>query len=673
MNKEGKKIRLSYILGVSFIFILFVLMGFVSASNSVAMPSDCNKMIGSLSANMNPLMISMDMENKFIYVGFKDSTKKVAAFEYADCLRNIDGLIKNQIYNIGNVKINYYDSKPSVSNIYSGITGNVVATTTPTARTTSTPRSTTTRTTTTRTAVTTPAAAASALAKNAVSSGAAKTELNVDNIVDFRGYKYFAGNSGKRSSVYIKKEGTIYLQRPSFGGIVTDYFFPDKKLGDITSEPAGNFIDLDVSVEKSIGTELFSKLNGKMINDAGKVVSASASKELKIAGPDGTDIPSGIMIDGRGYLHPKNNPSETIGTIDKNGKISMYDPATYASATKASLGSVASAIHNTQATNGVIKSLAKVSTDGYSSPISRATTPSSAIGTTSPSTIRTTPGTGTTTPVTSTTSPRNTSPTIGTTSPGTTPPKTTTPTPTPTISCATRCAQSTGYDPSTITLLGFTQAPTPEQTAAQNQLRTNYETCVNNCNANGVTSPGLPVTKPGLPGSGTPSKPGIGGGTSPGGGSSKPGTGSKPSPGTGGSSGSCVAGSAAIPCGCSTPSVGFSGVCSSGMSSITIGGKFVPQFKTFECAGGKWITGVINCEGYDANGCKKVEGATACDPNGAPVPCVVPGGDEEPETSGVQKCVQDATTQECKLSTCAAKENEKKPALAAATKKKRGK
>ena len=64
MNKEGKKIRLSYILGVSFIFILFVLMGFVSASNSVAMPSDCNKMIGSLSANMNPLMISMDMENK---------------------------------------------------------------------------------------------------------------------------------------------------------------------------------------------------------------------------------------------------------------------------------------------------------------------------------------------------------------------------------------------------------------------------------------------------------------------------------------------------------------------------------------------------------------------------------------------------------------------------------
>jgi hypothetical protein len=603
MNEEG-----NFVLGVLlFAFVIFVCGSFVSASNSVAMPSDCNKMISSFSSDITPLIISIDVENKLIYVSYKDSTKKVGAFEYADCFRNIDGLIKNQIYQIGNVKIKYYNSKSSVS---MGITGNVVAPATGATPPTRTTRGTTTITRSAATTRTSPSTSSANNAKTTTVSG--NKVVKVDKVVNFRGYKYVSLDDGKRSNVYVNKEGKVYLQRPSFGGIVTDYFYPDKKLGVVSVEPAGNFIDLDSSASSFVGANLFDELNGKMIDDNEKIVKASASKDLKIAGTNGEEVASGIIIDGRGYLRPKSNPKETIGEMDKTGKVSMYDPSTYSSATKASLGNVANQIHNTKAANGVLKDLTKIGSDKYATPPTK---------TSSPSLIKTATGNPPSTSRTTTLPISNPSQTSCSNSCRSkynisninqsdesalaeiqtninsclqacvSSSSTTTPTPsTQYTACQKSCAQSTGYnlgsgDSYSLAVILPGQA---EQQKAYNQ-------CVQlKCSSSGtpgIGSPGTP-SRPGTsPGIGSPG----GGSSKPGGGTTKPGSGSKPGSGTGGS---CIPGSAAKTCGCgSTPSNCLS-------SKVS----WPPKYETYACRTGldgsaDWVLDVSNCDNI-AGECK---------------------------------------------------------------------
>jgi len=382
------------------------------------------------------------------------------------------------------------------------ISGHAVATP-PTTKTTSTPPTTITKTTSApRTPpTTTPAGAAASIVKSAVSSsssagtGAAKAE----KIVDYRGYKYVALDNGKRTNVYATSKAIIYLQRPSFGGILTDYFWPDKKIGNVTAAPAGNFIDLNADAEKAIGAELFDQLNGMRIDDNGRIVAPSAEKELKVAGQNGEEISTGMTIDGRGYIHPSDNLEETIGTIDKTGKISMYDPSTYSAATKASLGSVANLIQNTQARGGVISDLTPVKNGGYASPNKS----------TSPSLIVANPG-STLKPVTT---PTTTKPVNGT--PTTTKPVTT-PT-TPSTSCLGLCEAQ----------YGGTSTQDVQTTSTR---AANYEACTNRCSGAttnpGTSYPSYPGTSPSYPGT-SPSYPGTSRpGTSPG--TTSPGTVSKP-------------------------------------------------------------------------------------------------------------------------------------------------
>jgi len=690
-------------------------MSFVSSSDSAAIPSDCSKMINSIQENTNPLIISIDVENNFIYVGFKSVTKKVAAAEYSDCFRNIDGLIKDQIYYIGNIKINYYDSK-SVSK---GITGNAVAatsvaptrtpSTTRSATTARSPRSaattttrsaatTTTRsaaTTTTRSAATTRATpnsnsatpsttrSATTKAPAAKAESSEKTAVNVNSLVAFRGYKYFADDSGKRSNIYATSKGIVYLQRPSFGGIFTDYFFPDKKLGNVTSEPAGNFIDLDASVEKAIGTETFNKLSGKIIDDSEKIAAPSAEKELKVAGEDGKEVATGMTIDERGYIRPSANKSEKIGTIDKTGKISMYDPKNYSASTRKALGTTAAQIHNTQATNGTIRSLAKVDNKGYADPTAKRTAPVIATRTTPAATNRTTtrtttptnrnnatvttrtnssrivanPGTGSPgTPIVGLGN-RSTSPAVPTPgkNPVTTNPGTGT---TPSLSaCQRSCQSSTGYTPPTAGMVTPTVV-----TSSQSE----YNNCVKVCAAGGGT--------PGTPGYGNPG--GIGGGKNPGG--SSPGTGDTGN-GAGGNAasqgGNCAAGNADVgPCSCDISLGSFTGDCTN--TPGVAGAK--PQYKTFSCksSGGStkslsysWVPNVVNCDGQDKNGCKK-EGSK-CTLTDNALKCDIEKNSGK--NDGKQKCEQDKTTLVCDWGKCVKEDTNKKPAKAPATKNKKKK
>jgi hypothetical protein len=192
------------------------------------------------------------------------------------------------------------------------------------------------------------------------------SSAKIDGVVKFRGYQYFAFSNGERSGIYIDGNKEIYLQRPSFGGMATDYFVFDKKIGIVNNDPLGNFILLDSSLKDFIGEYLFSQIDGREITEEGLVGEQTESVELMI-NKNGNQIDSGIIIDGRGYLRPKNNLKETIGKIDKTGKISMYNPSSYSSSIKTSLAKTADLIHNTKATNGKINDLTKISNDGYDS------------------------------------------------------------------------------------------------------------------------------------------------------------------------------------------------------------------------------------------------------------------------------------------------------------------
>jgi|SRR3989339_735435 len=198
----------------------------------------------------------------------------------------------------------------------------------------------------------------------------------IDGVVKFRGYQYFAYSDGERSEIYINKNGEVNLQRPSFGGMLTDYFVFDKKIGIVSADPAGNFILLDSTLKDFIGEELFNQIDGREISENGLVGEQAESVELTI-NTNGVAVPTGIIADGRGYLRPKNNLKETVGTIDKTGKISMYNPSSYSTASKTSLSRVASQIQNTRATRGTITDLTKVSSEGWASRSANARTTSS--------------------------------------------------------------------------------------------------------------------------------------------------------------------------------------------------------------------------------------------------------------------------------------------------------